>query len=166
MQQQIGKYLEDIELARGEVALENMGDVTLENLKAKIVENRIVAKEAITDIIPSDGSEVTQAKILTKEGYIFVITAKTSEYAGSGDKIPTPPEITQANIEFEITKDGEKVEGWTKGPVQVAIKRKASEVASINETNPKLASTTKIATRRKWGIHITIQYRWKNMDGL
>ncbi len=137
--------------------LENMGEVTLEKLKAKIVENGIVAKEAIADIVPDDGDEPTQAKITTKEGYIFVITASSSEYAGSGDKIPTPPAITEANIEFEITKDGKKVEGWTHGPVQVTIKMKVNKVANINEASTKLASTTKIATRRKWNIHFTIQ---------
>ncbi len=113
MQQQIGKYLEDIELARGEVALENMGDVTLEKLKAKIVENGIVAEQAITDIIPSDGSEVTQAKILTKEGYIFVITASSSEYAGSGESILTPPEITEANIKLTYNSNNGKNETKT-----------------------------------------------------
>ncbi len=82
--QQITKYLEDIELARGEV--ENIGVVTLEKLKEKIVENEIVTQDSITDISTDEESE-PKLQILTKEGYIFIITASTSKYVGNNERI-------------------------------------------------------------------------------
>ncbi len=100
-----------------------MGEVTLEKLKAKIVENGIVAEQAITDIIPSDGSEVTQAKILTKEGFIFVITAKTSEYAGKSGSCNVTvesafkPEKLMIGSAIHTENYGKEVVGYSAGGI-------------------------------------------------
>ncbi len=73
----ISQYIEEVELARGEVAIEKEGKVTIDDLIQKIKENKIVPEENITKL-----NEET-AKMETVEKYIIIVTAQSTEYIGN-----------------------------------------------------------------------------------
>ncbi len=97
----IAEYIEKVELSRGQVALDNLGQVTIDNLIEQIYKDNIVSRGSVTKQ-PDEKS----AKMITKEGYIFIITADKIEYIGKGNEVVTTPE---ANLEAGNTTDGQVV---------------------------------------------------------
>lgn len=94
---EIAQYIDRVELARGKVAIDNLGIVTLDNLIEQIYEDEIVPRGNITK------QEETSAKMLTVEGYEFLITAEIIEYIGnSGPNGETIPPITEGTIQIGL----------------------------------------------------------------
>ena len=113
---EIAQYKERIELARASVALKNMGEVTLDNLIARIYKEKIVPTGSITKI------DDEEAKVRTKEGYIFLITGDGIEFVGKGEDVVKPPDIQQANVNFKL-----EPEGWSNTSIKVAIEANLEE---------------------------------------
>lgn len=105
--QEIAQYIEKIELARGTVALENEGVVTLDNLISKIYENEIVPQGNITKL------DDERAEVITIEGYKFIITADHTEYIGKGEPSPIQPEIIEGTVIISSPKWGYRVASVT-----------------------------------------------------
>ena len=76
---EIASYIDRIELARGTVAIENMGIVTLDNLIEQIYIEEIVPRGNIRKI------DEIKAIVKTVEGYLIEITADDSKYIGTGE---------------------------------------------------------------------------------
>ncbi len=115
IESEIAKYEEEIELARGDVELEHIGEVTLDNLINKIYENKIVEEGAITKL----NEQI--AKMVTKEGYIFTITADKTKYIGKGEKgeeiiNKLPEEIKVGDISILLSNYE-----WTKDNITVSL---------------------------------------------
>ena len=109
--QKISAYKEKVELARGTVALYNMGEVTLEKLIEEIYNQKIVPHGSI--IIQEDGKT---AVMTTEEGYIFEITVDSIQYVSKGE-IQTPPlDETNPTVTVEVRSiNDKKVEITIKG---------------------------------------------------
>lgn len=74
MKQEISIYIERVEVAGKEVALANNRVVTLDNLIERIYKEEIVPRGNITKLNDE------KAEMVTKEGYLFNITADTISY--------------------------------------------------------------------------------------
>lgn len=77
-QMQIAEYIDKVELARAQTIIEYVGNITLDNLIEQIYNDKIVSRGDITKL-----EDETSAKMLTKEGFIFIITQDTIEYIGN-----------------------------------------------------------------------------------
>lgn len=86
-QMKIAEYIDKVELSRGEIAIENLGNITLEDVVKQIYKDKIVPKGNITKL-----EDNKSAKMLTKEGYIFIITQDTVEYIGNSNEEATVKE--------------------------------------------------------------------------
>ena len=95
----IGKYHEQIQLARAEVQSKNNGIATLDNLIAQIYENKIVPEG---NIIKKDEQS---AIVITEEGYQFLITGdKETEYIGNEDENISIKEIKPGDyVKYNVT---------------------------------------------------------------
>ena len=116
----ISEYKDKVEIARVSASMNNMGQVTIDNLIAQIYKENIVPEKAIIKL------DDNTAKMVTKEGFIFIITLEKIEYAGKGDAIPTPPDLQNTDVEFVFEPDG-----WTNGNVKVSIKGTVEENFTI-----------------------------------
>lgn len=94
IQYRISEYKEKVELARIEVASENMGEVTLDKLVNKIYEQNIVPVGSIEEI------DEEYVKMTTPEKYIFLITVEAIEYVEDESKIP------EKKIKYTVAYDG------------------------------------------------------------
>ena len=115
--QKISEYLERVELARSEVALENLGEVTIDELMKKIVSNGIVTEGQIIKL------DDKRAKMETDEKYVFAITTEASEYMGQGEEYEIPPEIKEGEITYKISP-----EGPTNGKLTVTIEKTKEDI--------------------------------------
>lgn len=109
VESEISKYIEDVELSRGDVALDNFGRVTLDNLIKRIEEKNIFSGGKITKI------DEEKAEAITKEGYVIIITAKDTKYDRT-EKVENVPELKEGNIVISI-----EPQNWTKENVRVSI---------------------------------------------
>ncbi len=92
---EIAQYIDRVELARATVAIDNLGIVTLDNLIEQIYQDNIVPRGNITKL------DEIQAKMVTVEGYEFIITADDIEYKGnSGEKGQVIPDLVEGMIEI------------------------------------------------------------------
>ena len=66
IEHEISQYIEAIEIARGDVEVDNLGVVTLDNLIKRIEEKEIIAGGKITKL------DEEKAEAITKEGYVRV----------------------------------------------------------------------------------------------
>lgn len=84
----IAQYKEKIDLVKAEVGVKNEGNVTLNNLNDEL--NTTTNKDWVNN------TEVTESliKLTTNDGYVFFVTASSTEYKGTGDVIV--PEIIMA----------------------------------------------------------------------
>ncbi len=79
---QIAQYKEKIEFARLDVEARNEGKVTLDELISQIYTDKIVPVGNIEKLEEKNEEDEEQAKVVTAEGYIFIITAHKVEYIG------------------------------------------------------------------------------------
>lgn len=77
---EIAGYSERLEMSKSSVALDNRGDVELDKFIEQIYEDKIVPNGNITKI------DEEKAKVVTEEGYVFVITGDVIEYVGKGEE--------------------------------------------------------------------------------
>ncbi len=104
-----GEYYDLIEMARGEVIIDEIGEITLDKLIKQIYEDKIVPEGNIKKL------DEERARILTKEGYVFIITVDRTEYIGQNVG-ETPPELKEGDIKINI-----KPSEWTKENVKIEI---------------------------------------------
>lgn len=104
----ISQYLEEVEIARGEVAIKHLGEITLDHLITQIYENKVVPEGNITKL------NEQMARMVTKEEYVFIITADSVQYLGMGSEnnivISEPiwdPNIHTATIEISKTEEAD-----------------------------------------------------------
>lgn len=123
--QKVSEYSERIELSRGNVAIDNLGKVNIDDFIDQIYKDKIVPQGNITKI------DDEKAKVTTEEGYEFIITADKIEYIGKGtggnqggsgggdegEDVETPPKnLQEGDIVITINP-----ETWTNGNVSVTI---------------------------------------------
>ena len=102
---EIASYIDRIELARGVVAIENMGMVTLDNLIEQIYVEEIVPRGNIRKI------DKESAIVKTIEGYLIEITADNVRYIGTGE-LPEEPVLEPTGI--WVSLEGNTLKFYTK----------------------------------------------------
>ncbi len=111
-------------MSRGNVAIDNLGKVYIDDFINQIYKDKIVPQGNITKI------DNEKAKVTTEEGYEFIITADKIEYIGKGEgggnqggdsegeNVELPPqELQEGDIVITINP-----EAWTNGNVTVTIR--------------------------------------------
>lgn len=117
---EIATYIEKIEIAREEVAIDNLGKISIDNIINQIYKDGIVPEGSILKL------NEESAKVVTPEGYVFIVTTSKVEYIGKGDeaedivnKLPDeikeediaislePSELTNKNIKVTIKNNTE-----------------------------------------------------------
>ena len=91
VKQEIAEYLDNIELARGEVTIDKLGRVTLDDIIKKIEDNNIIPGGKIEKL------DEEKAEVITKEGYVIIVTLKETKY----DRLETQqriPELQEGDI--------------------------------------------------------------------
>lgn len=132
---EIESYIERIELARGEVETEKLGEITLDDLIEKIYERNIVPQGNIVKI------DEENARVVTKEEYEFRITVNKTTYIGKAGQVIGAKE----NIKFgEIIWNSET----HRASVEISKSETISEVLSIqyqvNSTSGEWKNETKV----------------------
>jgi competence protein ComGC len=77
---EIAGYEERLAISKSTVALNNMGDVELDKFIDQVYEDKIVPDGNITKL------DEEKAKVVTEEGYVFIITGEVIEYMGKGEE--------------------------------------------------------------------------------
>ena len=113
---QKAEYKENLLLAKTEAIAEKGGqDITLDEYIEQIKADKIEGIKSIEKIIND------KASVITKEGYIFIITVNTIEYYDNENTLPEI-NIKDANIEFTFNKNA-----WTNESVEVTVSKKESK---------------------------------------
>lgn len=139
IQQEIAYYKEQIELIRASELLDftNLGKVTIDRLIEAIYENGLVPRGNITK------TNETTAKMITKEGYVFEITADGVNYLGKEDELEEPPEPITGKIVFE------KVQWLGIDNAKIEMKRSGTAGSKLNiqyQINTQEENGWKVAT--------------------
>jgi len=93
--QKVAEYKERIEISRATVALNNLGEVTIDKLIEQIYKDGITEQGKITKV-----SE-TEAEMITNEGYKFKVTLDRVEYiCKDEEKPPVEEEIPSITVEI------------------------------------------------------------------
>ena len=80
-----------------------------------------------------------KAKIVTKEGYIFIITVNSVDYYEKEENLPDI-DIKDANVEFSVNPNT-----WTNGSVEVTVSKKESKyIIQLSRDAEKWTTTNKI----------------------
>jgi len=128
------QYIEQIEIARHTVAIDHLGVVTLDNLIEQIYQNEVVPRGNITK------QDEESAKMITKEGYEFIITADGTEYIGStGENLEISKPVwnssthtasvtitkgsrVEESIQVQYQVNGYAEDSWTTGTIVSNLK--------------------------------------------
>ena len=110
------EYKDYLSIAKTEAIVKKGGvqatlDEYIEQIKADKIEG-IKNIEKITE---------EKAKVVTDEGYIFIITVNTIDYYENENNLPEM-DINKANIEFAFNPNT-----WTNGSVEVTVKKQESK---------------------------------------
>lgn len=90
-QMKIAQYIDDIELIRGEVTIDKEGKTTIDDLIEKIKDKNIIRGGKIEKI------DEEKAEVITKEGYVIIITLKETIY-DRFIKLEIVPELQEGDI--------------------------------------------------------------------
>ena len=128
------EYKESFLMAKTEAMLEKNGqEITLDEYIEQIEANKIKGIKSIDKITNE------KAKIVTKEGYIFVITVNDVNYYENEENLPNI-DIKDANIEFSVNPNT-----WTNESVEVTASKKESKyVIQLSKDAKKWITTNKI----------------------
>lgn len=96
-QMQIAEYIDKVELSKAQAIIEKTDNIILDDLIKQIYTDKIVEQGSITKL-----EDNKSAKMVTKEGYIFIVTQNGIEYIGSSIEEAT---VKEAKLESSI-KDG------------------------------------------------------------
>lgn len=113
--QKIAEYKERIEISRVGTAADNLGEVTMDNLIERIYKDKIVEEGSIRKI------EETKLQVITKEGYVLIVTLDGVEYIDKKENI-TSPDLQEGVIMFSLDTND-----WTNESVKVSIQKNTQE---------------------------------------
>ena len=128
------EYKERFSLAKTEAMLEKNGqDINLDEYIEQIKADKIEGIKSIDKITNE------KAKVVTKEGYIFIITVNSVDYYEKEEDLPDI-DIKDANIEFAVNPST-----WTNGSVEVTASKKENKyVIQLSRDAEKWTTTNKI----------------------
>ena len=137
------KYKEKLTIAKTEAVVEKGGqDITLDEYIEQIKADKI---EGIKNIekITND-----KASVITKEGYIFIITVNSIEYYENENTLPEM-NIKDANIEFVFEPNT-----WTNKKVEVTVSKKENKYTiQLSKDTEKWATTNKMTFEENGEIY-------------
>ena len=128
------EYKERFSLAKTEAMLEKNGqDINLDEYIEQIKADKIEGIKSI-DRVTNE-----KAKIVTKEGYIFIITVNSVDYYEKEENLPDI-DIKDANVEFSVNPNT-----WTNGSVELTVSKKESKyIIQLSRDAEKWTTTNKI----------------------
>ena len=128
------EYKEQLLMAKTEAILEKEGqDINLDEYIEQIKNDKINGIKSIEKMTEE------KAKVITKEGYIFIITVNTVDYYENENNLPEM-NIEEANVEFEFTPNT-----WTNGKVEVTVSKKENKnEIQLSKDGTKWTTTNKM----------------------
>ena len=125
------EYKEKLSIAKTEAIVEKGGqDITLDEYIEQIKADKIEGIKSIEKITND------KASVITKEGYIFIITVNTIEYYENENTLPEM-NIKDANIEFVFEPNT-----WTNKKVEVTVSKKENKYTLQLSKNAENWTTT------------------------
>ena len=136
-------YKEKLSIAKTEAIVEKGGqDITLDEYIEQIKADKIEGIKSIEKITND------KASVITKEGYIFIITVNTIEYYENENTLPEM-NIKDANIEFSFEPNT-----WTNGNVEVTVSKKENKYTiQLSRDTKKWATATSITFEENGEIY-------------
>ena len=93
-----------------------------------------------------------KAKIVTKEGYIFIITVNSVDYYEKEENLPDI-DIKDANVEFSVNPNT-----WTNGSVEVTASKKESKyIIQLSRDAEKWTTTNKIVLTENGVVYARLE---------
>ena len=137
------EYKEKLTIAKTEAIAEKSGqDITLDEYIEQIKADKIEGIKSIEKITND------KASVITKEGYIFIITVNTIEYYENENTLPEM-NIKDANIEFVFEPNT-----WTNKKVEVTVSKKENKYTlQLSKDAEKWATTNKITFEENGEIY-------------
>ena len=137
------EYKEKLTIAKTEAIAEKSGqDITLDEYIEQIKADKIEGIKSIEKITND------KASVITKEGYIFIITVNTIEYYDNENTLPEM-NIKDANIEFAFDPNT-----WTNGNVEVTVSKKESKYTlQLSKDITKWTTTNKMTFEENGEIY-------------
>ena len=137
------EYKEKLSIAKTEAIAEKNGqDVTLDEYIVQIKADKIEGIKSIEKITND------KASVITKEGYIFIITVNTIEYYENENTLPEM-NIKDANIEFSFDPNT-----WTNKKVEVTVSKKENKyILQLSKNAEKWATTNKMTFEENGEIY-------------
>ena len=137
------EYKEKLSIAKTEAIAEKNGqDVTLDEYIVQIKADKIEGIKSIEKITND------KASVITKEGYIFIITVNTIEYYENENTLPEM-NIKDANIEFLFYPNT-----WTNKKVEVTVSKKENKYTlQLSKNAEKWATTNKMTFEENGEIY-------------
>ena len=128
------EYKDYLSIAKTEAIVKKGGvQVTLDEYIEQIKADKIEGIKNIEKITEE------KAKVVTDEGYIFIITVNTIDYYENENNLPEM-DINKANIEFAFNPNT-----WTNGSVEVTVKKQESKYKiQISKDGTKWKTTSNI----------------------
>mgnify|MGYP004520817923 FL=1 len=128
------EYKEKLTISKTEAIIEKGGqDITLDEYIEQIKADKIEGIKSIEKITNE------KASVITKEGYIFIITVNTIEYYENENTLPEM-NIKDANIEFTFNANT-----WTNGNVEVTVSKKEDKYTlQLSKDTEKWTTTNKM----------------------
>lgn len=141
------EYKESFLMAKTEAMLEKNGqEITLDEYIEQIKLNKIEGIKSIDKITNE------KAKIVTKEGYIFIITVNSVDYYEKEEDLPDI-DIKDANVEFTVNPST-----WTNGSVEVTASKKESKyIIQLSKDAQKWTTTNKIVLTENGVVYARLE---------
>ena len=137
------EYKEKLSIAKTEAIVEKSGqDITLDEYIEQIKADKIEGIKSIEKITND------KASVITKEGYIFIITVNSIEYYENENTLPEM-NIKDANIEFVFEPNT-----WTNKKVEVTVSKKENKYTiQLSKDTEKWATTNKMTFEENGEIY-------------
>ena len=137
------EYKDYLSIAKTEAIVKKGGvEVTLDEYIEQIKADKIEGIKSIEKITND------KASVITKEGYIFIITVNTIEYYENENTLPEM-DIKDANIEFAFDPNT-----WTNGNVEVTVSKKESKYTlQLSKDAEKWTTTNKMTFEENGEIY-------------
>ena len=137
------EYKEKLIIAKTEAIVEKGGqDITLDEYIEQIKSDKIEGIKSIEKITND------KASVITKEGYIFIITVNTIEYYDNENTLPEM-NIKDSNIEFVFEPNT-----WTNKKVEVTVSKKENKYTlQLSKDAEKWTTTNKMIFKENEEIY-------------
>ena len=137
------EYKDKLLIAKTEaIVIKDGQDITLDEYIEQIKADKIEGIKSIEKITED------KARVITKEGYIFIITVNTIEYYENENSLPQM-DIKDANIEFTLNPNT-----WTNGKVEVTVSKKESKYTiQLSKDKTEWTATNKMTFEENGTIY-------------